>query len=111
MTVHDPRPSTSGNGPPDCEPPPVSAGDPDTLEQQEWQTWLTKLLTVGELRGIVGKWPVETLCGLLPDLLMARAAQCGGRPHRRRVLSREDDRKRRASGKAARPVTVSPWPV
>jgi hypothetical protein len=55
---------------------PQPAVDPDTLDQHEWQTWLTRLLPIGDLGALIGKWPVETLCGLLPGLLLARDADC-----------------------------------
>jgi hypothetical protein len=55
---------------------PQPAVDPDTLDQHEWQTWLTRLLPIGELGALLGKWPTETLCGLLPALMLARDQDC-----------------------------------
>jgi hypothetical protein len=55
---------------------PEKAADPDTLDRHEWQTALGNMVSPLELESVLGTWPLDLLCAILPGLVLARRGEC-----------------------------------
>jgi hypothetical protein len=55
---------------------PEKSTDPDTLDRHEWQTALGNLVSPLELETVLGTWPLDLLCAILPGLVLARRGEC-----------------------------------
>jgi hypothetical protein len=55
---------------------PETPANPDTLNRHEWQTSLGNLVSPLELETVLGTWPLDLLCAILPGLVMARRGEC-----------------------------------
>jgi hypothetical protein len=55
---------------------PEAPANPDTLDRHEWQTALGNMVSPLELESVLGTWPLDLLCAILPGLILARRGEC-----------------------------------